>query len=86
MHARLLQPLLDVSLVLLGLPLVLGRKQRNIFLPACLCLGVMLVVFLVVLTCHGLGSNYLLDPTIATWLPLVLFGPAAYTLARPIWD
>ena len=40
----------------------------------------------VVLTCHGLGSNYLLDPAIAAWTPLVLFGPAAYTVARPLWD
>ena len=33
-----------------------------------------------------MNQSDLLDPIIATWLPLVLFGPAAYTLARPIWD
>jgi lipopolysaccharide export system permease protein len=86
LHSRLLQPLLDLSLVLLGLPLVLGRQQRNIFLAAGLCAAVMALVYLVVLTCHGLGSNYLLDPTLATWIPLVVFGPLAYALARPLWD
>ena len=34
LHSRLLQPLLDVALVLLCLPLVLGRSSRNIFLAA----------------------------------------------------
>ena len=51
-----------------------------------MCGGLVAVVYLVVLTCHGLGSNYLLDPLWATWIPLVLFGPIAYTLARPLWD
>jgi lipopolysaccharide export system permease protein len=86
LHSRLIQPLLDVSLVLLGLPLVLTRTNRNIFVAAGMCVVLVAVVYLVVLTCHGLGSNYLLDPLWATWIPLVLFGPIAYTLARPLWD
>jgi len=86
LHSRLVQPLLDISLVLLGLPLVLSRNSRNIFLAAGLCAVLVAVVYLVVLTCHGLGSNYLLDPLLATSIPLVLFGPLAYTVARPLWD
>ncbi len=86
LHSRLMQPFLDVSLVLLGLPLVLARNSRNIFLAAGMCGTLVAVVYLVVLTCHGLGSNYLLDPRLATALPLAVFGPIAYTLARPIWD
>jgi lipopolysaccharide export system permease protein len=86
LHARLVQPLIDLSLVLLGLPLVLTRNSRNIFLAAGICVGLVATVFLVVLTCHGLGSNYLLDPVLAAWIPLVVFGPLAYTIARPLWD
>ena len=86
LHSRLVQPLLDISLVLLGIPLVLTRSSRNIFLAAGMCVVLVAVVYLVVLTCHGLGSNYLLDPLWATWIPLVVFGPIAYTLARPLWD
>ncbi|MDX1948839.1 MAG: LptF/LptG family permease [Pirellulaceae bacterium] len=86
LHSRPLAPLLDVSLVLLCLPLVLGRGSRNIFLAAGLCALVAAAMQFVVLTCHGLGSNYLLDPLIAAWTPLVLFGPLAYALARPQWD
>jgi lipopolysaccharide export system permease protein len=39
-----------------------------------------------VLVCHALGVNYLLKATLAAWLPLLMFGPIAYTLARPLWD
>ena len=31
-HARIVQPLLDVTLLFLGLPLVLSRSKRNVFL------------------------------------------------------
>jgi len=86
LHARLIQPFLDISLVLLGLPLVLTRTSRNIFLAAGMCVVLVAVVYLVALTCHGLGSNYLLDPRLATAIPLAVFGPIAYTLARPLWD
>lgn len=86
LHSRLVQPLLDISLVLLGLPLVLTRANRNIFVAAGMCVVLMAVLYLVVLTCHGLGSNYLLNPLLATWIPLVVFGPLAYTIARPLWD
>lgn len=86
LHARLVQPLLDFSLVLLGLPLVLTHTSRNIFLAAGRCGGMVALLYFVMLTCHGLGSNYLLDPTLAAWIPLVVFGPVAFAWARPIWD
>lgn len=86
LHARLVQPLLDISLVLLGLPLIFTRASRNIFWASFPCLGIVAVLYMVAFTCHGLGSNYLLDPTIAAWTPLVIFGPLAYVLSRPIWD
>jgi hypothetical protein len=27
-----------------------------------------------------------LSATLAAWLPLLIFGPIAYTIARPLWD
>ncbi len=85
-HARVVQPLLDLSLVLLGIPVVLSRGGRNIFLAA--GLGGLLVgtMMIVVLVCHAVGSNYLLDATLAAWLPLLIFGPIAYAAVRPLWD
>jgi lipopolysaccharide export system permease protein len=86
LHSRLVQPLLDISLVLLGVPLVLARGNRNIFLAG--STGVLLVaaLYLVVLVCKSLGHHYLLSSTLAAWLPLLIFGPIAYVLARPMWD
>ncbi len=86
LHARMVQPLLDITLVFLGLPLVLTRGNRNIFVAAGIALVLVAGFYIVVLVCHGLGSNYLLSPTLAAWLPLLIFGPVAYTLAKPIWD
>lgn len=86
LHMRLIQPLLDVSLVLLGVPLVLTRGSRNIFLAGGMGAGMALCLLVVVLICRALGVNYLLDATIAAWLPLLIFGPVAYVLGRPIWD
>jgi lipopolysaccharide export system permease protein len=86
LHARFVRPLLDLSLVLLGIPLVLGWASRNIFMAAGIGSGLVLALLVVELACHALGKNYLLSTTLAAWLPLLIFGPPAYTLARPLWD
>jgi lipopolysaccharide export system permease protein len=75
-----------VSLVLLGIPLVLSRSGRNIFLAAGIGGALVGTMMIVVLVCHAVGSNYLLDATLAAWLPLLIFGPLAYASARPLWD
>jgi lipopolysaccharide export system permease protein len=86
-HSRLVQPLLDVSLLLLGLPLVLKRENRNIFVAAGLCLVLVAAYFLVVIACHGMGANYLLKPpALAAWAPLMIFGPIAYAIFRSLRD
>jgi lipopolysaccharide export system permease protein len=85
-HSRFVQPLLDLSLVLLGIPLVLWRGSRNIFLAAGIGGALVGTMMIVVLVCHAVGANYLLDATLAAWLPLLLFGPLAYSTARPLWD
>lgn len=81
-HSRLVQPLLDVTLLFLGLPLVLKRESRNIFVSAGLCLLIVAVFFLVVISCHALGANYLLSPALSAWTPLLIFGPIAYAIVR----
>lgn len=86
LHARVVQPLLDVALVLLGIPLVLSRGSRNIFMAAGIGGGLVAGVMVVAMACHALGANYLLSATLAAWLPLLIFGPIAYAIARPLWD
>ncbi len=83
-HSRLLQPLLDVTLLFLGLPLVLSRKNRNMFLA--IGLSVVLVIWFmgVVLACQYCGSSYLISPALSAWLPLMLFVPWAVFSAEPL--
>ena len=86
LHSRFVRPLLDMSLVLLGIPLVLSRGSRNIFMAALVGLGLVAAMSVVALGCDALGKSYLLSATLAAWLPLLIFGPLAYTFARPLWD
>ena len=85
LHARILQPGLDLTLFMLGIPLVLSRDHRNIFVAAGMCVGLVAVFFVVVMLCHALGANYILSPAFAAWLPLFIFVPAAYATAAPLW-
>jgi lipopolysaccharide export system permease protein len=85
-HSRLVQPALDLSLVLMGIPLVLRRSSRNIFVSAGLGFGLAASALMLKLVCHALGNNYLISTTLAAWLPLLAFGPLAFVMARPVWD
>ena len=83
-HARFLRPFLDVTLLCLGIPLVIGRENRNVFMSIGLCLVVVSAFMLLVLGSHYLGAIYLLDPALAAWLPLVIFVPLAVFLSEPL--
>jgi lipopolysaccharide export system permease protein len=83
-HSRFVQPLLEISLLFLGLPLVLGSSSRNIFVAIGLCGGVVASFFVVVLTCHGLGNNCLISPALAAWSPLAICVPIAVALCEPL--
>jgi len=84
-HSRMVQPFLDVTLLFLGLPLVVSRESRNVFLAIGTCIGVVTVFLLVVIGFQYLGSIYLVDPALAAWAPLMLFVPPAVWLAESMW-
>ena len=76
--------MLDITLLFLGLPLVLSRHNRNVFLAIGLCLALVTAFMLVVIGCKYLGSSYWLEPALAAWLPLMIFVPCAVGLAQPL--
>ena len=85
-HARIVQPLLDVTLLLLGLPLVVSRESRNVFIAMGICMAVTTAFTLVVIGSQYLGSlSWILNPAQAAWLPLVIFVPPAVGLAESLW-
>jgi lipopolysaccharide export system permease protein len=80
-HARIIQPFLDATLLLLGLPLVLARGSRNVFVAMGLCGLIVTLFMLVVLGFQYLGSSSLMNPTRAAWAPLMIFVPIAVEMA-----
>jgi lipopolysaccharide export system permease protein len=86
-HSRLVQPVLDMTLFFLGIPLVVTRESRNVFVAAGWCLLLVVGFFAIVLTCQALGNfGYLVGPALAAWLPVFLLTPCATAVASPIWD
>lgn len=85
-HARILQPLLDMTLLCLGLPIVLGRQQRNIFVAAGTCVLVVAVFMITMLAGHAAGNSYLIAPALAAWIPLLIFAPLARVSFASLWQ
>jgi lipopolysaccharide export system permease protein len=79
-HSRVVQPLLDITLLFLGLPLVLSRENRNMFAAIGLCVILVVAFMLLVLAFQYAGGSYLLDPALASWMPLMIFVPAAVAM------
>ncbi len=80
LHRRLLQPFMDITLLMLGLPLVVARGNRNPFVAIGVCVAVVSAYFLVTLGCQSLGISGWLKPSLASWVPLILFVPIAASL------
>ncbi|OHB67747.1 MAG: hypothetical protein A2V70_06070 [Planctomycetes bacterium RBG_13_63_9] len=85
-HTRIVNPLLDITLLFLGLPLVVSRESRNVFIAIGMCICVTAVFLLVVVGFQYLGSIVWLSPALAAWTPLILFIPPAVWLAESMWQ
>ncbi len=83
LHSRLIQPVLDMTLVFLGLPIVLSRHRRNVFVAVGLCVLVVAGFSIVVIGFQALGTNYLIRPSLAAWCPLMIFVPCAVAMSGP---
>jgi lipopolysaccharide export system permease protein len=81
LHRRCTGPLLDLILVLLGMPIMFGRFDRNLFLKAGVCLIVYVIFQGSQFVCTNLAQQELFDPILAAWLPVFVFGPLALVLA-----
>jgi lipopolysaccharide export system permease protein len=84
-HSRFTAPALDLALLLLGMPLVLGPIRRGIFAAVGGCVAMTVVFFLVLLGSHAFALGDLLSPSLGAWLPLLVLGPLAAWSAQPMW-
>lgn len=85
-HARVLQPVLDITLLMLGLPLVVNSGARNPFVAIGYCMAAVTGFLILSLGCQSMGSTGLLNPALAAWTPLLVFGPIAVWLSDPLWS
>ena len=83
-HARMIQPLLDITLFFLGIPTVMARESRNLFVAAGSCVLIVVTYFLIVLTSHSLGFNYIVSPVQAAWAPAMIMVPWAFLRSAPL--
>jgi lipopolysaccharide export system permease protein len=79
-HMRLTRPVLGVLLVVMGLSLILRDPNRNVFVGVGLCLIMCALFFAAIFACRQLGEMELLHPVLAAWVPVLLFGPLAFSM------
>ncbi len=76
-HSRIVQPFLDVTLLMIGLPLIVARGAGKPFVAIGLCVMVVTGFFVLTLGGQALGSGGWITPALAAWLPLLIFVPIA---------
>lgn len=82
-HWRIIQPIFDLTLVLIGLPLVISRGERSLFVAASVCLLLVMLMILVVIGSHAMGAARIVSPpSLAAWLPVLIFLPIAFVMYR----
>lgn len=82
-HSRIVKPIMDMTLLLLGLPLVIGGIERNVFISAGICFWIIVAVQLAIIVCYALGASSLIRPAaLAAWLPVLIFVPLAVVALR----
>ena len=75
-HARIIRPLLDLTLLLITLPIAMLFTERNLFLAAMICVLLVAAVQVTTLLSFSLGSVSLIKSSaLAAWIPLIIFLP-----------
>ena len=85
LHERIVRAPLDFALILLVLPLVVNRKNRNLFMMIGATMMIILGFFALKMFAQMIGSSgYWVSPALAAWIPLMVIGPVAYVRYRDV--
>jgi len=79
-HMRLTRPILGMLLVFMGLSVILRDQNRNVFISAGMCLVLCGLFFGAIFASKQLGDSEMLSPALASWLPVLCFGPLAFVM------
>jgi lipopolysaccharide export system permease protein len=76
MHLRFTQPLMNIIMLLVGIPFLLTREPNRLIINMFYCVAVSVVVFAGTFVIFQMGGTTL-DPLLSAWLPVMIFGPLA---------
>jgi lipopolysaccharide export system permease protein len=75
-HTRLADPINNLIMLLLALPFILSRERRDVKASASLCLLMVGAFYAFIYLARYVG----LPPSLAAWLPVMLFGPVSVVM------
>ncbi len=78
-----MRPLMDLGLILFGLPIVLGRQERHLFWVAGTSIGLMAGYLAVMMGAQAIGSTgTILSPSLSAILPILFLFPIAWVRSK----
>ncbi|MBN2583847.1 MAG: LptF/LptG family permease [Planctomycetes bacterium] len=77
MHKHFSKPILNLILLLLGLPFVVGQEGKSYFISISACIGLFVVVLAVEYAATEFGQSGHIHPALAAYLPVFIFTPVA---------
>lgn len=84
-HSRIIRPVLDIVLLVLGLPLIISQTNKNLLAAAGISVGVILLFQVTTLGSQSLGSlSIIKSAALAAWLPAIIFIPLASLSMRTL--
>ena len=83
MHLRVTQPLMNLILLLIGIPFLLTREPNRLVINMLFCTVVSGFIFIATFVIFQLGGTHI-APLWAAWLPILIFGPFALVMMDTI--
>ena len=80
LYARIAMPWTCLVVVLIALPFGAVTSRRNVFVGVGLCLIMCALFFAAIFACRQLGDTELIHPVLAAWVPVLVFGPLAFSM------
>jgi len=77
MHQHFAKPILNLVILLLGLPFVVGQEGKTYFASIVVCIGLFVLVLGTEYAAAEFGSHGHIAPILAAYLPVLLFTPLA---------
>ncbi len=83
MHTRFTQPIMNVILLLVGIPFLLTREPRKLIVNMFYCTAATSVIFAATFVLYQ-AAGTVVPPVLGAWLPVLLFAPLAIAMQDTI--